>query len=332
MSLLQVILEDFCDYYLLYLNINVEYKYLHDAYLLQNFHNVIISIKFLKDFIMHFIKTKALDNFYQVSSFFPMPVVLVTTLAESGATNIGSYSLVSPFGIADKHYMMLISRYDSNTAINIRKTGYCALNFIPYKRKYMKNAVRLGYPGETTEKKLEDSIFTLVPSEREDKKEGIKYPEIIQESAQVMECTWIDDPNIFSYGIDDGSQHFLLEVKNVELQEKWYNALTKGNGKFPTLPIDYGYRDSKEFWFAKHLSPWKVPIPKDKGVNVSTIKYQVERTECDIPWDDQAYEKLVRVPRVFLKRVIEGVCERAKKEGVSKITPEILDKYKTKKR
>jgi flavin reductase (DIM6/NTAB) family NADH-FMN oxidoreductase RutF len=281
---------------------------------------------------MHFLKTKAQDNFYQVSSFYPMPVVLITTVSESGATNIGSYSLVFPFGIVDKDYLMLISRYDSNTAINIRKTGYCALNFIPYKRKYMKNAVRLGYPGETTEKKLEDSIFTLVPSEREDKIEGAKYPDIIKESVQVMECTWIDDPKIFSYGVEDGSQHFLLEVENVQLQKKWNDALTKGNGKFPSMPIDYGYRDSKEFWFARHLPPISVPIPKDKGVNVSTIKYQVARIDCDIPWDYEAYEKLVRVPRVFLKRVIEGVCTRAREEGQARITPELLDKYKEKKR
>ncbi len=280
---------------------------------------------------MRFEKIKALDNFYQVSSFFPMPVVLVTTVAESGITNIGSYSLVAPFGIAQEHYMMLISRADSNTAQNIRRTGHCALNFVPYKRKYMKNAVRLGYPGETAEAKQKDSIFTLVKAERNNMIKGEAYPEIILESVQVMECTWVDDPQKFSYGIDDGSQHFLLKVNDIQLKSKWKKALLSGNGKFPSLPIDYGYRDSREFWFARHLRPWKAPIPKDKVVDVDSIKYQVDRIDSNIPWDVDAYAKLVRVPRVFLKRVLESICQRAKDDGVNRITCEILDKYNAKK-
>ena len=34
---------------------------------------------------------RMLDNFYQTSSFFPMPVVLVSTLSEEGQTNLGPY-------------------------------------------------------------------------------------------------------------------------------------------------------------------------------------------------------------------------------------------------
>ena len=37
-----------------------------------------------------------LDNFYQTSSFFPMPVVLVGTLAENGQTNLGPIRCASP--------------------------------------------------------------------------------------------------------------------------------------------------------------------------------------------------------------------------------------------
>lgn len=32
---------------------------------------------------------RILDNFYQTSPFFPMPVVLMSTVSESGATNLG---------------------------------------------------------------------------------------------------------------------------------------------------------------------------------------------------------------------------------------------------
>ncbi|GAH98711.1 unnamed protein product, partial [marine sediment metagenome] len=36
-----------------------------------------------------FQKVSVLDNFYQTSFFYPMPVVMVTTVSESGLTNIG---------------------------------------------------------------------------------------------------------------------------------------------------------------------------------------------------------------------------------------------------
>ena len=43
-----------------------------------------------------FTEVRILDNFYQTSSFFTMPVILVSTLAESGRTNLGPYSLCFP--------------------------------------------------------------------------------------------------------------------------------------------------------------------------------------------------------------------------------------------
>ena len=228
--------------------------------------------------------------------------------------------------------MMLISRGDSNTATNIRRTGLAALNFIPYNKKYMKNAVKLGYPGQTSEEKQKDSIFTLIPSMREKKIKDIKYPEIIEEATEVMECTWEDNTDIFNYVGTEEEGHFLLIIDNILMKKRWYEALVKGNGKFPILPIDYGYRDSKYFWFTGHGHPYKEPIPSDKGIDVSSIIYQVQRLPYDLEWEDEAYEKLVKVPRIFLKRVLESISKRAIEEGVKKITPEILDKYNKKDR
>ena len=105
---------------------------------------------------------RIVDNFYQTSSFFPMPTTEIGTLSESGQTNIGSYSLCFPYYIAGKDYyaMVLCCRNSSNTAKNILRTGKCSINFIIDKRKYFKEAVRLGYPGETTEEKMKNCIFT----------------------------------------------------------------------------------------------------------------------------------------------------------------------------
>jgi flavin reductase (DIM6/NTAB) family NADH-FMN oxidoreductase RutF len=279
-----------------------------------------------------FQKVSVLDNFYQTSFYYPMPTVIVTTISENGMTNIGSYSLCFPFGIAGKHSMMLISRGDSNTAINIRRTGLAALNFIPNNKKYLKNAVRLGYPGETTEEKQKESIFTLIPSMREKKIKDIKYPEIVDEAVEVIECTWEDDPDVFTYEGSKEESHFLLIIDNIFMKKRWYEALESGNGRFPSLPIDYGYRDSKYFWFTGHGRPYKEPIPQDKGIDVNSIIYQVQRMPYELEWEDKAYEKLVKVPRIFLKRVLESISKRAVEEGVKKITPEILDEYSKKKR
>ena len=33
---------------------------------------------------------RIVDNFYQTSSFFPMPTILISTVSESGQTNVGA--------------------------------------------------------------------------------------------------------------------------------------------------------------------------------------------------------------------------------------------------
>ena len=87
-----------------------------------------------------FVDVRIVDNFYQTSSFFPMPVVLVSTLAESGKTNLGPYSLCFPYIVTGGkiHAMLLMTRSDSNTALNITRTKVCSINFIPDKKKYRK--------------------------------------------------------------------------------------------------------------------------------------------------------------------------------------------------
>ena len=106
---------------------------------------------------------RIVDNFYQTSSFFPMPTILVGTVSESGKTNLGAYSLCFPYYIAGKerYAMLLECRNSSNTAQNILRGSKVSLNFIPDDRKFFKEAVRLGFPGETTEEKMKNCLFTL---------------------------------------------------------------------------------------------------------------------------------------------------------------------------
>ena len=277
-----------------------------------------------------FVDVRILDNFYQTSSFFPMPVVLVSTLSESGQTNLGPYSLCFPHMITGgrDHGMMLIARGTSNTAQNILRTKVCAINFIPHKKKYMKNCVMLGYPGETTEQKMKHSIFTLVPSTRADAQGGRQYPPLVNEAFQVFECSW-DDSYPLKPREDLIEYHFLLRIDKIVMKRKWRDCLFRGKG-FPRMPIDYGYRDNVRFWFAKHGRPYAVPIPKEKGNALETVIYACSRFDPDITWQDEACAKIVKVPRIFLNKVIAGVVQEAKSAGISVITPEFMDRIRDK--
>ena len=115
-----------------------------------------------------FVAIPVRDNFYQSSSFFPMPFALITTINERGTTSIGPHSLVFPFDISESHSMMLVSRASSNTATNLRRTGHCALNFIEYNSDWMQHVVELGWPGQTPEEKMEgvpsSLLYRRIPS------------------------------------------------------------------------------------------------------------------------------------------------------------------------
>jgi flavin reductase (DIM6/NTAB) family NADH-FMN oxidoreductase RutF len=266
---------------------------------------------------------RILDNFYQTSCFYPMPVVLVSTLAESGATNLGPYSLCFPHIISGQHAMMLIARGNSNTANNIRRTGFAALNFIPDERALLDNCVILGFPGETTEEKMKNSIFTLEPSRRPEP--GV-FPQIVSEAVQVFECTW---DRSHPHEVNGLEHHYLLRIDRIEMHAKWRSALLKG-GEFPHLPIDYGYRDSLHFWFSHSSKPRAVDIPKGHGSAADVVLFDGNRIDPSVTWEPAACAELVNVPRIFLKTVLTGTVEAAKARGVHVITPAFLAELRDK--
>ena len=226
---------------------------------------------------------RIVDNFYQTSAFYPMPTILVSTVSESGQTNLGAYSLCFPYYIAGKDYyaMILECRNSSNSAQNILRTKKCALNFIPDNRKYFKEAVRLGFPGDTTEEKMKDCIFTLLDSTI-----SADRPQIVAESFQVFECTWddsLEDAYTDKPGNLDGYEppyknfngitskfgaHFILKIDKILMQEKYHDSIVHGVKKnnFPRVPVDYGYRDSTNFWYTKFSTPISEKIPAKKAM------------------------------------------------------------------
>ncbi|MHA1340232.1 MAG: PCP reductase family protein [Promethearchaeota archaeon] len=283
----------------------------------------------------YFENIRILDNFYQTSSFYPMPVVFISTLNENGETNLGPYSLCFPFIISGENQraMLLISRESSNTSKNIQREKVCAINFIEFDKKQLKNAVELGFPGETTQEKMKNSIFTLIPSFRSEneKEKGKKYPKVIAEAFQIFECTWQTEFPLFFYG-NEQEAHFVLKIDKILMKKKYKDTLIEGKGGkfFPKMPIDFGFRNNAEFYFAKHSKPYSEPIPESKKVDISSIKYATTRIDPDYVWEDEACEKLTKVPRIFLKTVIKACIEEAEKRGIKKITPEFLDEIRDK--
>ena len=288
---------------------------------------------------------RIVDNFYQTSSFFPMPTIEISTIDENGFTNIGSYSICFPYYIAGKGYyaMVLECRNSSNTCKNLLKNGKCALNFLPDDKKYFKEAVRLGFPGDTPEEKMKDCIYTLVDGKKARENPNESYPKIVREAYQVFECTWVKEldgaendviqeeykgPYHNFNGItSEFGAHFILKIDNILMKDKYYNTIINGVNAsgFPAVPVDYGYRDSKNFWYTKFKRPIFMPIPKNKGVGLDSVKYAAGRIDDEVKFTDDACAMLVKVPRPFLNTVLKGCVKWAKENNVTLITPKEIE-------
>ncbi len=284
---------------------------------------------------------RIVDNFYQTSAFYPMPTILVGTVSENGQTNLGAYSLCFPYYIAGKDYyaMILECRNSSNTAQNLLRTKKCSLNFIPDDRKFFKEAVRLGFPGDTTEEKMKGCIFTLSKSAL-----GEDRPKIVDESFQVFECTWddsLEDAFKDKAGELEGYEppyrnfngitskfgaHFILKIDKILMQEKYHNSIVNGvkSNNFPRVPVDYGYRDSTNFWYTKFKKPIAEKIPEKNDGDVKSVIYAADRIDPEVKFTEEACAKLVKIPRIFLKAALTQMVKIAKEEGFKIIGEEEL--------
>jgi len=291
---------------------------------------------------------RVVDNFYQTSALFPMPTVLVGTIAESGKTNLGAYSLCFPYYIAGKDYyaMILECRNSSNTAQNILRGSKISLNFITDEKKFFREAVRLGFPGDTTDEKMKNCIFTL----ENGLADGIR-PKIVKEAYQVFECTWdselenayknkagrlegYDPPYRNFNGITSKfGAHFILKIDKILMKEKYYNSIINGvkAKDFPSVPVDYGYRDSTNFW----CSPFKKPFPEKiqvKEGDINSVKYAAKRINPEVTFTDESCAKLTKIPRIFLKAALTQMVEIAKEEGFKVIDEKELQIINDKRR
>ena len=287
---------------------------------------------------------RVVDNFYQTSLFFPMPTVVISTLCEDGSTTLGPYSLCQPYYVAGKDYyaMLLCCRNSSNTAQNILRTGKCAINFVDDNPRTFKECVKLSWPGDKPEDKMPRCSFRRETSQIQEET-GEKRPEVLTDAIQVIECTWrreLDNASGDQPGQLDGDEppyhdfngitskfgaHFILRVDRILMKKKYSDAIINGvrSRDFPPLPVDYGYRDSKNFWFHRKSRLRAELLPMRKA-SLESVRYAADRADDKIKFTDDALETILNVPRVFLSVVLRGCVDWARENNVELITAELM--------
>jgi flavin reductase (DIM6/NTAB) family NADH-FMN oxidoreductase RutF len=285
---------------------------------------------------------RIVDNFYQTSLFFPMPTVIISTLCEDGSTTLGPYSLVQPYYIAGKDYyaMLLECRNSSNTAQNILRNGKCALNFIDDKPSSFKEAVKLSWPGDKPSDKMPKCNFRLEKGIVEETT-GEKRPMVLTDAIQAIECTWMreldnaagdkagelsgyEPPYHDFNGITSKfGAHFILRVDRILMKKKYSDAIINGvrAKDFPPLPVDYGYRDSKNFWFHRKAK-MRAELLQVRKASLESVRYAADRADDTVKFTDDALETILGVPRVFLSTVLRGCVQWAKENNVTLVTAE----------
>lgn len=285
---------------------------------------------------------RIVDNFYQTSLFFPMPTVIISTLCEDGSTTLGPYSLIQPYYVAGKDFyaMLLSCRNSSNTAQNILRTKKCAISFIDDNPKSFKEAVKLSWPGDKPSEKMPKCNFKLEKGLIEEET-GEKRPMVLSDAIQAIECTWVDtldgadkdvpgelngyEPPYHDFnGITSKfGAHFILKVDKILMKKKYRDAIINGvtAKDFPPLPVDYGYRDSKNFWYHKKTK-MRAELLQVRKTTLESVRYAAKRADDVVKFTDEALETILGVPRVFLPLVLKGCVTWAKENGVELITAE----------
>ena len=182
--------------------------------------------------------------------------------------------------------------------------------------------------------------FTPVDGLSQEEHPEEKYPKILDEALQVFECTWVkeldnaqDDPVLEDY---DGYQyhnfngitskfgaHFILKVDRILMKKKYSDAIIAGvtARDFPPLPVDYGYRDSKNFWFHRKRR-MRAELLQVRKATLESVRYAADRVDDKVKFTDDALETILGVPRVFLPVVLKGCVAWAKENGVELVTAE----------
>ena len=267
-----------------------------------------------------FVVSPMRDNWYQASSYYSSSFSLITTVSEEGMTNIGPYQLSFPFEVVgERRSWMVVSRPNSNTDRNVKRTQKCALHFIEYEKKHIETVLKFGYPGQTTKEKMAYNGFTLIDSPTPGREPDDRHPHIIAEAFEVYECTLdVDRINENPILRDSASSHLLLNIDNILLKEKWFENLKGGGETMPEAALTYGFRGASKFWFGERKEPYWLPIP-DLGPKHEVVMYEANRLDDEVRFTLDACKQLTGIPRAFLTQALQGIVNQAKKDGITNI-------------
>ncbi len=127
--------------------------------------------------------------------------------------------------------------------------------------------------------------------------------------------------------------HFILNIDKILIKPRYYDTIINGvkaNG-FPDVPVDYGYRDSTNFWCSRFRKPFPEKIQAKEG-DAMSVRYAAERIDPDVKFTDEACAKLTKIPRVFLKAALQQMVDIAKEEGITLIDEAALTVINDKRR
>ena len=271
-----------------------------------------------------FVSSPMRDNWYQRCSFLGSSFALITTVDESGQTNIGPYQLSFPFEVNTGRSWMVISRSTSNTATNVQRTRKCALNFIEYDADQIETILKFGYPGQTTAEKMAYNTFELIDSPTPGRESNDIYPKILAEAFQVYECTLdVDRINENPILRDSPSAHLLLNIDNILVDEYWMDFVDGSGDKMPRIPLTYGFRGGSTFWFGETQPAYKLPIP-DLGANHEVVHYEANRLDDEVRFTMEACKQLSGIPNAFIQNVLTGIVKEAKSRGISDVDEDFI--------
>ena len=214
------------------------------------------------------------------------------------------------------------------------------MNFIDDKPSTFKEAVKLSWPGDKPEEKMPKCNFKLEKSLLEEET-GEKRPMVLTDAIEAIECTWIreldgadkdlpgelngyEPPYHDFNGITSKfGAHFILRVDKILMKKKYSDAIINGvrAKDFPPLPVDYGYRDSKNFWFHRKRR-MRAELLQMRQASLESVRYAADRADDKVKFTDDALKTVLAVPRVFLPLVLKGCVDWAKENGVELITQE----------
>ena len=170
---------------------------------------------------------------------------------------------------------------------------------------------------------------------------GEVRPMVLTDAIQVIECTWVreldgadkdmpgqlngyEPPYHDFNGITSKfGAHFILKIDKILMKKKYSDAIIRGvkASDFPALPVDYGYRDSKNFWFHKKTK-MRAELLQVRQASLASVRYAADRVDDVVKFTDDALQTVLGVPRVFLPLVLKGCVKWAKENDVQLITAE----------